>query len=117
MYRVPTRLLRRFSERNEPPSQKQKTQPTTKKKKPTVTYCRQPYDGVKVDVFSVGCMAFMMFTGMPPFDEATRLDPKFRKVVFKGDLQGYLRAYGRPPLPEPVREERGERTKDPPCWP
>ncbi|CAN0075819.1 unnamed protein product, partial [Hapterophycus canaliculatus] len=50
---------------------------------------REPYDGVKVDVFSVGCMGFMMFTGMPPFDEATRLDPKFRKVVFKGDLQGY----------------------------
>ena len=57
---------------------------------------------MKVDVFSVGCMAFMMFTGIPPFDEATRLDPKFRKAVYKGDLQGYLRDYGMQPLPAPV---------------
>lgn len=69
----------------------------------TATYCLQPYDGVKVDVFSVGCMGFMMLTGIPPFDEATRLDPKFRMVVFRGDLQGYLRACGRPLLSEPVR--------------
>lgn len=67
----------------------------------------QPYDGVKVDVFSVGCMGFMMFTGIPPFDEATRIDPKFKQVVWSGDLQGYLEGYGMPLLPDPVRE--GER--------
>ncbi|CAM9477046.1 unnamed protein product [Ectocarpus fasciculatus] len=63
---------------------------------------REPYDGVKVDVFSVGCMGFMMFTGIPPFDYASRLDRKFRKVVYEGDLQGYLAEYGMPPLPDPV---------------
>ncbi|CAM9796444.1 unnamed protein product [Ectocarpus sp. 4 AP-2014] len=63
---------------------------------------RDPYDGVKVDVFSVGCMGFMMFTGIPPFDYASRLDRKFRKVVFEGDLQGYLAEYGMPLLPDPV---------------
>lgn len=66
----------------------------------------QPYDGVKVDVFSVGCMGFMMFTGIPPFDFASRNDPKFRRVVYQGDLQGYLAEYGMPSLPDPVRVRR-----------
>ena len=63
---------------------------------------------MKLDVFAVGCMAFMMFTGIPPFDEATRLDPKFKKTIYRGDLQGYLHAYGMPLLPPLVRRrDRG----------
>ncbi|CAM9474955.1 unnamed protein product [Scytosiphon promiscuus] len=84
-----------------------KSLPDGRRAKPS--YCapetfkgREPYDGVKVDIFSVGCMAFMMFTGVPPFQLATRLDPDFRKVVYRGDLQGYLRDKNRPLLPQPV---------------
>jgi len=61
------------------------------------------YD-VKVDVFAVGCMAFMMFTGIPPFDEATRLDPKFFQTIYRGDLEGYLQGY-EIPLPPPQVSE------------
>ncbi|CAN0265811.1 unnamed protein product, partial [Scytosiphon promiscuus] len=64
---------------------------------------RQPYDAVKVDVFAAGCMLFMMLTGMPPFSGATRSDPMFRKVVYRGDMQGLLKDYGRPPLSVQVR--------------
>jgi len=45
-----------------------------------------------------------MFTGIPPFDEATRLDPKFLRTIYRGDLQGYLEGYGMPPLTPPVSE-------------
>lgn len=47
-------------------------------------------------------MAFMMFTGIPPFDSATKSDPKFKKAVYRGDLEGLLEDYKMQPLPGPV---------------
>lgn len=63
----------------------------------------QAYDAVKIDVFSCGCMLFMMLAGFPAFGLPSRTDSRFKQAVFRGDVQGLLEKFGLPPLPDQVR--------------
>lgn len=68
-----------------------------------VLWSIQAYDGVKADVFAVGCMAFMMFTLTQPFTINSLSDRQFKKVVYRGKMQEFLLAEGLPLLPPKVR--------------
>lgn len=58
---------------------------------------------MKVDVFAAGAMLFMLLTGFPPFKAATRADSCFKQLVWKGDVQGLLRRFRAPEIPDAVR--------------
>lgn len=58
---------------------------------------------MKIDVFSCGCMLFMMLAGFPAFNAPSRADPGFKQAVCKSDVQGLLRKFGLPPFPDQVR--------------
>lgn len=63
----------------------------------------QAYDGVKVDVFTGGAMLFILLTGLPPFTAATRADANFKRIVWRGDVQGLLTSWRVPTLSAEVR--------------
>ncbi|CAM9300834.1 unnamed protein product [Ascophyllum nodosum] len=58
------------------------------------TYKNSAYDGVKVDVFAGGAMLFMMLTGRPTFQAATRLDSRFKKLVWRRQVERVIRDDG-----------------------
>eukprot|EP00903_Cladosiphon_okamuranus_P018341 g16873.t1 len=60
------------------------------------------YDGVKIDVFSCGCMLFMMLAGFRAFSVPSRNDRGFRRAVFHGDIQGLLERNGVGRFPDEV---------------
>ena len=41
------------------------------------------YDGVKVDIFSMGINLFILYSGVPPFNKACRTDPLYRFLMDK----------------------------------
>jgi len=41
---------------------------------------RRPFDGKKVDVFTLGVMLFIMCAGIPPFVKATSRDPRYQNL-------------------------------------
>lgn len=59
---------------------------------------------MKIDVFSCGCMLFMMLAGFPAFTAPTRTDSGFKQAVYKSDVQGLLQKFGVDPLPDEVKE-------------
>lgn len=65
----------------------------------------QAYDAVKADVFSAGAMLFMMLTGVPAFNVPSRTDAGFLTVVWRGDVQGFLRYYDLPLLSADVSSD------------
>lgn len=63
----------------------------------------QAYDAVKIDVFSCGCMLFMLLAGFAPFNAPSRTDSGFKQAVLESDLQGLLQREGLEPFPEEVK--------------
>ena len=41
------------------------------------------YDGIKVDIFSMGINLFILYSGVPPFNKACRTDPLYRFLMDK----------------------------------
>jgi len=43
----------------------------------------KPYSGPEVDLFALGVILFIMYTGVPPFVMATRTDPHYKLFFLK----------------------------------
>ena len=41
------------------------------------------YEGTKVDIFAAGVILFIMHAGVPPFDRASLIDPRYRLIKEK----------------------------------
>lgn len=50
---------------------------------------KQPYNGIKSDIFSLGVSLFMMVTGMSPFNEASEQSKLYCHVI-NGDFKKYF---------------------------
>ena len=60
---------------------------------------------MKVDVFAAGAMLFMLLTGCPPFESATRNDRSYKLVVYRGYVRTFLERNRLPMLSDEVRHD------------
>lgn len=51
------------------------------------------YNPQTVDLFALGVIFFMLYTGRAPFVEASQTDPHF-KLLAMNDTEGFWRAHG-----------------------
>lgn len=68
---------------------------------PEVLCNEQPFSPIKVDVWALGIILFIMLTGYPPFEYAMDVDQRFR-IVKAGQLPALLRSWGTRISPEGV---------------
>ena len=52
------------------------------------------YDGVKVDIFVVGVILFIMYAGNPPFEKAAANDPYY-KLIKEKNYATFWKAHSR----------------------
>lgn len=68
---------------------------------PEVLTNEQPFSPIKVDIWALGIILFIMLTGYPPFEYAMDIDQRFR-LVKAGQLPALLRSWGTHITPEGV---------------
>lgn len=73
-----------FATRMQPNKQQKTRLGTEKYMAPELLYHR-PYDGKKVDVFAAGVILFVLYSGHPPFNQATEHDPYYKTFVKAND--------------------------------
>jgi len=49
---------------------------------------KKAYDGVKVDIFAIGVILFVIVTGRYPFQRATQTD-EYYQCIYDGDFDDY----------------------------
>ena len=61
---------------------------------PEVYRDREAFDGFAIDIWACGVLLFTMLVGIPPFEWATRDDPRFRMIT-RGELTRLLAHWDR----------------------
>jgi serine/threonine protein kinase len=65
---------------------------------PEIYRSREPFDGFGIDLWALGIILFIMLTGLPPWEFASEVDPRYR-MVMQGGLEHMLRGWERPVSP------------------
>lgn len=60
---------------------------------PEVFRNTEPFDGFAIDMWAAGVILYIMLTGFPPYDQASRTDQRFELVV-SGKLMRQLKNWG-----------------------
>mmetsp|Transcript_9765 Transcript_9765/g.17630 ORF Transcript_9765/g.17630 Transcript_9765/m.17630 type:complete len:256 (+) Transcript_9765:671-1438(+) len=62
---------------------------------PEILRNAEPFDGFAVDIWAAGIVLFIMLVGLPPFEWASRDDPRFR-LISRGGLRQLVEQWQRP---------------------
>jgi serine/threonine protein kinase len=62
---------------------------------PEILANSEPFDGFAVDIWAAGIVLFIMLVGLPPFELASRDDPRFR-LICRGGLGQLVEHWQRP---------------------
>lgn len=54
---------------------------------------KTPFDGFAIDLWAAGVILYIMMTGFPPYDQASRTDQRF-DLIIKGNLMRQLKNWG-----------------------
>jgi hypothetical protein len=57
------------------------------------------YDGKRADVFSLGVVMLILIICMEPWDSTSSVDPRFSRMILRGDLGLVLKVWGYSPSP------------------
>ncbi|KAK1744707.1 serine/threonine-protein kinase [Skeletonema marinoi] len=68
---------------------------------PEILENADPFDGFAVDVWAAGVVLFIMLVGLPPFELASRDDPRFR-LISRGGLHQLVERWQRPISPDAI---------------
>ena len=60
---------------------------------PEVFESTNPFDGFAIDLWAAGCILYIMLTGFPAYDQASRVDQRFDLIV-NGNLVRQLEEWG-----------------------
>jgi len=60
---------------------------------PEIAANTAPFDGFSIDLWSAGVILYIMLTGFPPYDQASRTDQKF-EIIVRGNLVQQLEDWG-----------------------
>ena len=60
---------------------------------PEIFANRDAFDGFAIDLWAAGSILYIMLTGFPPYDQATRADEKF-DIIVAGGLVAQLEEWG-----------------------
>lgn len=59
---------------------------------PEIFENKESFDGFAIDLWAAGVILYIMLTGFPPYDHATRADQRF-EIIVEGQLMEQLRTW------------------------
>ena len=59
---------------------------------PEIFQNRESFDGFAIDLWAAGVILYIMLTGFPPYDHATRADQRF-EIIVEGQLMDQLQTW------------------------
>ena len=68
---------------------------------PEILANTEPFDGFAVDIWAAGIVLFIMLVGLPPFEVASREDPRF-ELICRGGLHQLVERWQRPISPDAI---------------
>lgn len=60
---------------------------------PEIYENKAPFDGFAIDLWAAGVILYIMLTGFPPYDQASRTDQRF-DLIINGNLMKQLKSWG-----------------------